>query len=1555
MEIIYCYRARGIVVMPDDSTFRNLHFSPMETSDIKVLIVENELVISTNLRLLLTRVGYTIAGITGFGEEVLPMLETIDADIILMDIGLNGKMDGIETAHRIREKKDIPIVFLTANTDAATFQRAKATQPYGYIHKPFDIMQIQTSVEMAIERFKVDRDLNEQRIWLSTTLTSIGDGVIATDRHGAVKFMNPVAEKLTGYTQQEAVGRQLPEIFQIINESTRETVPNPVDLVLKDGRTIGLANHTILIAKDGTEYNIDDAAAPIYDANHTITGVVLTFRDITEKYQTEARLAATERQFRALIEHSGDMVTMVNRVGEITYYSPATERISGYGKDEYFQAKDEDIFHPDDYPMVLEKYRYILTHPGIPASYQYRARNKHGEWLWLEGTTVNLLDDPKVGAVIANFRDITDRKNAEEKLHKSEELFRAMIENSKDGITIINREGIVTYNSPSNIKIMGYTLEERMGKSFAEIVHPDELPRIQHYFQELLSGKERTETFEAKAKHKDGSWRWLEVSAENLLNNPAIEAIVINFQDITIRKAATEKLLKSEEKYRSVVASLQEGVIVQNKQAEIIDANQSALDILGLTLDELQGRSPLDVRWRAIHEDGSDYPGDTHPSFRTLATGESVTGDVMGIHKPDGSLCWVLINSEPLYKDGESSPDGVVESFTDITTRKLAEAEIARSHHRFQIVSKATNDGIWDYDFESKTVWRNETLCAIMNCEQIGSSDDVLPWFQNIHPDDYARITTQITDALNGDLSVWSAEYRVRQANGTYRSYNDRGYIIRDTLGKAVRMIGALQDLTEYREAEEKLRKSEEKFRAVVQNVSDVITLLDKDGTILYETPSIAMVLGYDQDELLGLSLFDRIHPEDRESVREVFRDTKSKPGNGEKVEFRYLSKGNEYVTIEAQGNNQLGNPEINAVIMTSRDMTERKNSENRLRQSEEKFRMIMENTRGGVCLMDGDGKCLYASPSTEAIFGYSVEEFMAIDRIQILHPDNKAEAIVRFAQVLSGKELKPVEFRWLHKDGSWRWIESNTFNFLGNDSIRAIVAIYQDITDRHVVEQQIREQAVLLDVVPDAIFVRDSNDVIITWSKGAEQMYGWNASEAIGVTSPQLLGTGEPNDFIAAKKILLSQGSWSGEFRQKTKDGKIILVQSRWKLLHNFANQPTSILVVNSDITEKKNLESQLFRAQRLDSIGTLASGIAHDLNNVLTPVVLGMEIIKLKITDEAMRQRINTIIATVKRGSGLISQVLSFARGAQDERTPINIKYNIEEVVKIARETFPKEIEVAVNLPTEELIINANSTQIHQIILNLCINARDAMESKGGTLQIEARHIVADEAFAHRFIDARVDNVYVAITISDTGCGIPDELREKIFEPFFTTKEVGKGTGIGLTTVFTIVNRHEGFINVYSQVNAGSSFTIYFPAMIQGNLESTIASVEIAERVDAETILLVDDEDLIRSIAEDVLLAYGYSVITATNGAEAVQMYALRRHEIALVLTDVMMPVMNGIDLITKLKTMNPDVKTIGASGLMQGETSKKLLEAGATGLLVKPYTADQLINAVREAIDK
>jgi len=273
----------------------------------KILIVEDENLVAKNLQLLLMRMKYQVVAISAYGENLIALSEEHSPDIILIDISLRGSIDGIESARRLHEVLDIPIVFITANSDLATLERSKAAHPYGYILKPFDDREIQFMIEMAISRHQADREIAESRTWLATTLQSIGDAVIATDEHGAVKFMNPNAEHLTGWQQKEAIGLPLPEVFHIINEATGERADNPVDIVLKEKRTVELSAYTVLQAKDGTEYIIDDSAAPILSHTGEVSGVVLTFRDITEKHKIRAEQKASERRFRALIENSDDI------------------------------------------------------------------------------------------------------------------------------------------------------------------------------------------------------------------------------------------------------------------------------------------------------------------------------------------------------------------------------------------------------------------------------------------------------------------------------------------------------------------------------------------------------------------------------------------------------------------------------------------------------------------------------------------------------------------------------------------------------------------------------------------------------------------------------------------------------------------------------------------------------------------------------------------------------------------------------------------------------------------------------------------------------------------------------------------------------------------------------------------------------------------------------------------------------------------------------------------------------------------------------------------------
>jgi PAS domain S-box-containing protein len=498
---------------------------------------------------------------------------------------------------------------------------------------------------------------------------------------------------------------------------------------------------------------------------------------------------------------------------------------------------------------------------------------------------------------------------------------------------------------------------------------------------------------------------------------------------------------------------------------------------------------------------------------------------------------------------------------------------------------------------------------------------------------------------------------------------------------------------------------------------------------------------------------------------------------------------------------------------------------------------------------------------------------------------------------------------------------------------------------ERKQAEQKIREQAALLDVATDAIFVRDLDNKILYWNKAAERLYGCHKNEAIGRQTAKIWQENKISLIRSALNTLVKKGSWEGELYQTTKFGKEIIVESRWTLLKEYENKAQAILVVNTDITQKKQFESQFFRAQRLESIGTLSSGIAHDLNNVLAPILMTAQLLESQLHDERSKRLLPIVINNAKRGANLVKQVLSFTRGMEGDRTLVQPKHLINEIKQVIAETFPKTIEVSEEIAQELWMVLGDATQLHQVMMNLCVNARDAMP-KGGRLTIYATNFVVDENYAQMHLDASSGS-YVMISVADTGIGISPEILDRVFEPFFTTKELGKGTGLGLSTVLGIVKSHGGFINVQSDINKGSNFQVYLPAQeINERSEELEADFPKGE---GELILVVDDEDSIRDITKKSLESYNYKAITASDGIEAIALYAERRDEISVVLTDIIMPVMDGLTTIRTLRKINPEVKIIAVSGLISNEKINAITETGIKAFLSKPYTAQQLLQTI------
>ncbi|ACC83916.1 response regulator [Nostoc punctiforme] len=598
-----------------------------------------------------------------------------------------------------------------------------------------------------------------------------------------------------------------------------------------------------------------------------------------------------------------------------------------------------------------------------------------------------------------------------------------------------------------------------------------------------------------------------------------------------------------------------------------------------------------------------------------------------------------------------------------------------------------------------------------------------------------------------------------------------------------------------------------------------------------------------------------------------------------------------------------------------------------------------------------------------EQILGYSIPEMLGgLNRwLELVHPDDRKLFNEEINRVLSAKERFHLEFRVGRKDGTYITVENNGYIFLDSTGkVARMAGFVIDITEQQAAlcerknaEQKIREQAAWLDITTDAIIVQDLITKIQFWNKGAEHLYGWMAEEALSKNANQFLYRKQSfGQLKNIQKTLVENGSWQGELYQVTKQGKEIIVASRWTLVNDNEGQAKSVLIVNSDITEKKLLEAQFLRAQRMESLGTLASGIAHALNNTLTPILMTVQLLEAQLLDEKSQQWLTIMKTNVKRTADLVKQVLWFSRGSVGTFKTLQVQYLISEIENIIKQTFSRVIEIRIDVSEQNLWnIFGDATQLHQVLMNLCINARDAMPN-GGILKISAKNFWVDSHYAKMNIDAKVGS-YVMISVCDTGIGIKREIVDRIFEPFFTTKEVGKGTGLGLSTVLGIIKSHFGFVNVVTDVGKGTEFQVCLPVTQTMETDSKLAGDELPPG-HGELILVVDDEDSIREVTQTWLEKNAYKVIVASDGIDAIALYTEYQQEISVVLVDMMMPNMDGPTTISVLKKINPEIKIIGVSGLASNHEMIKILGNSVKTLLSKPYTSSDLLRNLQMVIN-
>jgi PAS domain S-box-containing protein len=510
------------------------------------------------------------------------------------------------------------------------------------------------------------------------------------------------------------------------------------------------------------------------------------------------------------------------------------------------------------------------------------------------------------------------------------------------------------------------------------------------------------------------------------------------------------------------------------------------------------------------------------------------------------------------------------------------------------------------------------------------------------------------------------------------------------------------------------------------------------------------------------------------------------------------------------------------------------------------------------------------------------------------------------------------------------------------NESLQTEIIVRKDA------EERIREQARMLDLAHDAIYVRDLDGYIRYWNKSAERLYGWTSAEVLGHRITDLCCA----DAAALEKegqarAQVEQGDWSGELNHFTKTGRPFLVHSRWTLVRDAEGRPKSILVIDTDITGKKKLEAQFLHAQRMDSIGTLAIGIAHDLNNILAPVMMIGPLLRAEIEDCGTLALLDSMEAGAQRGADIVKQILTFARGAQGAKAPLQTFRLLKEFSGFIRETFPKNIALHFAVPKDLWLVEGNSTELHQLLVNLCLNAREAMP-QGGDLTLSAMNVTLEEKTAASIPNARAGR-YVVWSVADTGAGIAPRNMDRVFDPFFTTKEVGKGPGLGLSTVLGIVNSCGGCIQMKSQLSRGTEVKIYLPAAAAGAPQPAKPLPE-PPRGAGELILILDGDAALAGVVQKVLTASGYRVLVSSDETEAVEIYRRNWRQIGVVLADLMMPDMEKV--IGALRQINPAINLVASSTMSPGQIPAAL-RVPDEFFLRKPYQTTALLDTLRHVL--
>jgi two-component system cell cycle sensor histidine kinase/response regulator CckA len=1009
---------------------------------------------------------------------------------------------------------------------------------------------------------------------------------------------------------------------------------------------------------------------------------------------------------------------------------------------------------------------------------------------------------------------------------------------------------------------------------------------------------------------------------------------------VTARGSGGSAPPQTESQQRQVIRvdlleSISESFIALDREWRFTYINKRIEDSLGIPKEQILGRNI----WQ-VFPDARET--EFYPQYcRVMNERVPVTFEIF--YAP-GNV-WLEVHAHP-------TEEGLSAYVFDITKRKQAEEEARRGEQRFRVLIEKSADAIALSSAEGKIFYASPSTVRVLGY----TPEELLnvTGIDLLHPDDVA--STQLLGLqLREPGAHVTSQKRVRHRDGSWRWIESTDTnLLHDPNVRGI--VSNYRDITESKAVQEKLRRSEERFRALIENSAEGFALLDRDGRIVYLGNSI---LGYGAGEKLDERVVDLIHPEDRDEAIRVMMGIFEQPDAVAVSEYRARHKDGSWLWMESTAKNLLHLQTVQAIVVTYRDITYRKKAETGRREQEQRLRVALEAGRMGAWdweLQSGAGDWSETLTALQAGPHAVVQGQDSGARLRI-HPDDRAEVETAVRKAIDNRSRFDCEFRTLSTDGSVHWLSSSG-QVLYDDrgTPLRMVGVTMDVTERKQGQDALAKLAAIVESSEDAIISKDLHGTIQTWNAAAERVYGYSAEDVKGKSMALLLPADRPQE---EAEILsrIERGERVDHFEtvRIRKGGNPIEVSLTISPIHDARGQIIGASHVARNITEQKKLEQQMRHAQKLESLGVLAGGVAHDFNNLLVGIIGNASLIQDALpAGDPNRELLENVVVAGQRASDLTRQLLAYAGKGQFQKSSMDLSTSVREMSGLVQASFSKKVEMRLELDNRLPAIEADKGQVQQIIMNLVMNAAEAIgENKAGRVIVSTKVQQIDEREARQTFaswELRAGR-YVLLEVRDTGLGMDEATQARIFDPFFTTKFTGRG--LGLSAVLGIVKAHKGALSVHSRPGEGSTFQVLFPSIDTAFAPAATARVR-RELQGTGTILVIDDEPFVRNMAKFALERYGYTVTTAMDGVSGLDLFRERPDEISLVLLDLTMPVMSGEETLAELIAIRPDVCVLLSSGFSEMEALRRFAGRSLAGFIQKPYTAAQLAERVKAILE-